>query len=423
MRTPLPSLVAVTALAAVTASAHAAPEPLVGATEVARIAPDGAIADGAIADDGAGLLAYGWSDQATRAEVRVLDLATGKDVRTIDVSALGVRLERVWLLGTGDGQTVFVVARAEDEALRVGALYDASGAELRRFGPADGLAVIERRAGLAGGQLGKKAKKAKKPKPPKKGAKPAPSTARPGFESLVISYKVAPHKSGGDVHTVEAFQPVSGKRVGKARSLHLVDGYDAKLDFRLNHWADDWTAAVGVKGGEWVKKENQRSPDVEARYSLLDGKFTSTAAIRDLYEHAGRYGVLAQFPNHGTFVRVADDLAGLELWRGGAKLAVTLDQPFDQYDLKSVSWTRGSGELVIGLKVDPWNAGAVKRKRQDPEYLDLYRVDDAGKATRVARVLATKKKLVMGSAAGRLWLAERNLGFDGSKSLTLYTIP
>ncbi len=412
MRAALLTMIAATLVAP---AAHAAPAPLVGATEVARLEPDGAIADRAIADDGDGLLAYGWTDQATRAEVRVLDLATGKDVRAVDVSALSLRLERLWMLGTGEAATLFVVGRTEDGTQRVGALYDGAGKELRRFGPVDGIALHTRALAST--------RKAKAPRKPKKGARPEPITAAPGFESLVITYQVEPHKSGGDVHTVTAYEPLKGKRLGKPRALHLVEGHDKKLDFRFNHWADDWTVAVGVKGGTWDKKENQRKPDVEGRYDLLAGKFTSTAAITDLYEHAGRFTVLALFPNQATFVRMSDNLVELDVWRGEQRLAVTLDQPLDQYDRKSLSWSGGRGELLVGLKIDPWNASAVGLRREAPTYLDLYRLDGQGAGTRVARVLAGKKDFAFGVSGDKVWLVERNLGFDGGKNLVLYTIP
>ncbi|MCA9677888.1 MAG: hypothetical protein KC464_22885 [Myxococcales bacterium] len=390
---------------ATAAKTSTGPADTVGLTEVARITPDGAIADGAIAGDGGTLLAYGWTDQSAHAEIRIVDTTTGAQVRVIDVSGLSVRLDRVAWHGAGDTGELFVVGRTEAGDTKIAALYDATGKELRRFGPAEHVALVQRPEAKA--TKGRKKRKA-----------PAATGA---MRDLVVTYQVAA-ADVGDVHTVEAFDPDTGKRVGKPHSLELADNRDAKLDFTLNHWSDDFTVAVGVKGGSWNKRTDMRSPDVEAHYDMIAGAVVSTAPIEHLYEHAARYQVLAQFPNQRAFARASDSLGEIELWRDEQKTVLELDQTLDQYDLKSSRVVRGQGDTLVVLRVDPWNVGSVQRRRADPEYLDLFRVDDAGKGRRVARILAPKKKFTLGVAGGRLWVVERNVGFDGGKSLALYTI-
>src|SRR5205814_1866747 len=187
---------------------------------------------------------------------------------------------------------------------------------------------------------------------------------------------------------VELLALENGQRIAPPRSLELEgDVVNKKLELRINHWSDGWTRAYGVKGGEWDPKENQRSPDVEAAYDLVLGKFVETRKIDDLFEQRKRFQALADAGGRVDFVRVAND--GVQLWRGGKVRIVELDQPLSNYEGKSVQSTvNPDGSAWIALKIDPVNPGAVARKKADPEYLDIFHVGTDGKASRKARVLA-----------------------------------
>lgn len=372
-----------------------APPPLpavVDLTEVARIAPAAGLIDRAIADDGAGRLAYVAADAATRAEVVVIDVATGAEQRRVDVAALTAAPARLYFVGAGAEAGLFVIGRplpTDDQPYaegQVGALYDAAGKEVRRLGPAESIAVVTVKG------------------------KPA-----------VAVRTVTPAKKGGDTYKVELFDPKKGKRIGKARSLTLVDGRDAKLGFRVNHWTADGTVAVGIKDGEYSRKEDMRMPDSEGRFDLVTGTLTTTP-IGDVVAHTRRFLVLAQAGGPAAFARVAEDLTGVELWRDDHPVAVRLDQPFELYDPKSLAWGVGDdGTLWLGLAVDPWNRPAVDRKKADPAYFDVFRVAADGAATREGRVLAPKARFDIGATAGHVWLLERNVGFDrGGKALTIF---
>src|SRR5262249_11421760 len=149
------------------------------------------------------------------------------------------------------------------------------------------------------------------------------------------------------------------------------------VDFHVNHWASGWTRAFGVKGGAWVKKENQRSPDTEASFDLIANKFVADKPIPDLFEQRKRFQVMAGADGQLDFVRAAWDNQPLQLWRDGKPAPLTLDQPLASYDPKSLQATvlpDGSGWLA--LKIDPVNADAVARKKADSEYLDIFRITD-----------------------------------------------
>jgi hypothetical protein len=378
-------------------SAHAKKRPprapLEGMTEVARLAPDAGLIDVAIGDDGAGLLAYVVADAAAKAEVRVVEVATGKEVRRFDVSALTSQPERLWFVGEGvfvTGKPVGADGEVVTDGTVVGAYFDAAGVRAKKtFGPAPIMLVRD------------------------------PDKAKP----LVIVKKVLPGKRGAEVHQVERFDLRKGKRLG-VKKLTLIDGRDDKLAFTVHHWTGDGLVAVGTKDGEWTRKTDTRAPDAEGRYDLVDGKKVVTTPIADPMAHARRYEVLAKEAGPSVFARVATDLTGLEVWRDEHPAAIALDQPFDLYDPKSLTWAIGDdGVLWLGLAIDPWNKRAVDRKKQDPEYFDVFRVDGA-KAMRVARVLAPKKRFAIGATAGHLWMLERNVGFSrGGKLLTIYKLP
>jgi hypothetical protein len=375
------------------------PAPLEGLTEVARLVPEEGLIETAIADDGAGQIAYVVADAASKAEVRVVAVATGKEVRRFAISALTSQPERLWFVGTGPKAQVFVVGKPTDAAgeviadgSSVGALFDAAGKQAKKkFGPAAAVVLV---------------------------------TDKKGKPSVAVKKELpGPKKLAGSVVIqVERLDLKSGKRIGKAKKLTLVGDRDDKLGFTVNHWTRDGLVAVGTKDGTYDKKEDVRTPDREGSYDLLDGKGVVVKPIPDPMAHVRRFTLLAKEGGQPLFLRVADDRTGVELWRDDHGTDLELDQGFDLYDPKSLVWGLGDdGTVHVGLAIDPWNKKAVERKKQDPEYFDVFRIGADGKATRIARVLGAKKRYLVGATAGHVWLLERNIGFSrGGKALTIY---
>lgn len=354
------------------------PAVLVGASQAARIAPTRGFIDDALAIDGA-RVAYVNTDGATFAELVIADVAGGEKLRTPLPPTLGTATAMRWL-----GDTLVVIGRTDDGASRA-AVIDPTGKVLRTVGPAADITLVDR-----GG---------------------------PRF----ALHRTKAGAAGATVHELELIDPATGKRVGKVRSFEITSAQTIKKsEFRVEHWRDGYTVLTGVKGGHWDPKENQRTPDVAATYDALTGKY-SEQPMTDPMEHARRAQVLAQHPGEASFVRMSDDLMTIELWRAGAPAAVELDQPLAMYDASTVAYaTDARGGQWLGLVIDPVNPAAVKRKKADIAYLDLFKID-GGKATRVARMLAApKKKYRWGVVDGRWWVVERSLGFDrGGTSLTV----
>lgn len=362
------------------------PPALEGLTEVGRVQPSEGFIELMIASDGAGLLAYVQADAATQAVVHIIDVTTGAEVRSFDIAKLTTTPRRLWFVGKGAEASIFVVGAALEGEGVVGAMYDGKGVIAKKtYGPATVVTLIERK----------------------------------GKPQIAVR-KVAPGKKGAEVHTVELFDTKKGKRIGKARKLTLINGRDDKLAFTFNHWADDGLTAVGTKEGEWSKKSDARTPDVEGRYDLTTAKMQKVT-VADLMDHKRRFDVLARRETAAVFARVSEDLTGIELWRNEQSVVVEISEPFNLYNPDSLTWgVDDDGTVWLGLTVDPWNRPAVDRKRADSEYFDIFKLDAAGKGARVARVLSSKKRLAIGATAGHLFVLDRNIGFDrGAKALIL----
>jgi len=395
MRRILPLALTLLAHTAAPTIAHAdvtAPRPaaLVGVTQQARIAPSKGFVDDAVAFDGV-RLAYINTDGATFADLIVHDINAGDaaDRRFPVPPDLGVIASLRFL--PDPEPRLFAIGHGDDGSARA-ALIALDGKVVRRFGPANDITLVMR----AG----------------------APRVAL---------HRAKVTNRGGTQHQLELVELDKGKRVGKLRTIDVDGAGDvARLELHVNHWTDGFTHAIGTKGGHWDRKEDQRTPDVYADYDVLDGTFT-TAPVDDVMALAKRMQILAaRTTGEPVFVRMADDLAGVELWKAGTFTPLELDQPIGQYDTGTLAgFVDADAHVWLAMKVDPVNAAAVKKKIADPEYLDLFAAAPEGtKAVRRARVLVTPKKLYRwGVASGRWWLLERSVGFDrGGTSLTIYKL-
>ncbi|HEU0035710.1 MAG TPA: hypothetical protein VFQ53_34095 [Kofleriaceae bacterium] len=375
-------------------AAEAQPKPatpaVVGATELVRLAPPVGFIDDGIAADG-DRVAYVVADSTAKAELHVVSLA-GKPEQVVDVSAVTLHPIALELVG---GRAL--VIGAEEDGRQVAALVE-----------------------LADGGRGKPAGRAV--------YKVGPAThvtrlMRDGKLRLAV-HRVT---TTGDRtrHEVELLALDTGRRIAGGRAFELEGGTTNKaLDLRVNHWSDGFTVAHGIKGGEWNKKDNARSPDVEATYDLVAGKLVDRKPIEDLFEQRKRFQTLADAGDGRLdFVRALP--TGVQLWHAGKSRMLELDQPYASYDAKSLQGTvAADGTGWIALQIDPVNAEAVARQKADVEYLDVFRVTADGKAVRKARVLASSMRFRFGPATGdRFWLLERNQTMErGGKALRLFQI-
>ncbi|HUS29488.1 MAG TPA: hypothetical protein VMZ53_13335 [Kofleriaceae bacterium] len=363
----------------------------VGANEIMRLTPPAGFVDDVVAYENQ-RIAYIVADTSTKAELHVVQLGCAKcaeEKKEIVVDLSPVTLRPISLRFVGQGR-IFVVG-ATEEGKQVGALVELAkspAAPVYKVGPAAHINVMKRDSA-----------------------------------QRVVAHFADPTKKGVK-HHVEVFVLESGKRLITSKPLELEGAHDKRIDLTVNHWADGWTRAIGTKGGEWVKKENQRSPDTEAVYDVVAGKYIENKPIGDLFEQRKRFQVLADANGQAEFLRMTPDNQSIQVWRGGAMKTVDLDQPLASYDPKSMQGlVNADGTAWIVLKVDPVNADAVARKKADPEYLDIFKLGADGKATRKARILAKGVRHRFGVVGDFFWLLERSTGFDrGGKALIVYSL-
>ena len=348
------------------------PPPLVGATEVQSFgAATGFVEDAIGYDDQR--IAYVVADGSTKSELHIAQPNVPEVV--IDLSAITLHAISVKLLGS---RTFVIGLDANNE--QTGAMLEKSKV-IWKVGPATHITVLDKK--------------------------------------LAIDHQT------GSRHEVELASLDTGKRIAAGHAFEVdATGTNKALDFHVNHWSDGWTKAYGIKGGDWDRKENQRTADVEATYDLIAGKFIDRHPIQDLFEQRKRYQVLADANGAFDFVRMSWDNVNVVAWRGGKSLTLEVDQALSQYDPKSLQGDLQPDATWIGLEVDPVNADAVARKKADPRYFDIFKAGSNGKAVRKMRVLeATGVHYRFGVIRDKVWLLERSPGFDrGGKALTFYAI-
>ncbi|MEZ4401077.1 MAG: hypothetical protein R3B06_13720 [Kofleriaceae bacterium] len=358
------------------------PPPLVGLTELGTFRAEPGLIDETIVTHAGQLVAL--VSEAGAASIVELGLADAKVVRRIALPDLA---DAVRVIPVDDRWVVIHGAAAPYAA----ALVDATGKVLRRWPPAAAFSVR-----TDGG--------------------------KPVLVTHTVSVK-GKGKAAVTVHAVALVDLATGKplrRRGKQLTVTAA-GRDAKLDFKPAYFLDDMTVVVGTKGGMFRKADRIRSPDTWARYDLVSGAWLADAAITDPMELARRQPILAAHAGERQFVRMSDDLADLELWRDGEVATLELDE-LANYDPTSASWARRGDRLWVGLTVDPTNPAAVRRKKADPRYLDLFELD-GNRATRKARLLRDQVGTAWGFAGDVLWVLERPLGVaTGGVALTLYRL-
>lgn len=393
MATALTSVALVCGAVAVASAQPKRGAPLtpVGANQIMKLTADAGFVDDVIAYDNQ-RVAYVIADTATKAELHVVQLGCTKCIEqkqeiVVDLSPVTLRPTALRLVG----QRAFVIGATED-GNQIAALVELgkkTATPVYKVGPAAHISVVTRDS-----------------------------------QPRVAVHKTTSTKTGTR-HHVELLALETGKRVAVGKAFELDKDQHQKLDFRVNHWGDGWTRAVGIKGGDWNKKENQRTPDTEATYDLVAGKFVENKPITDLVEQRKRFQTLADAGGQLDFARMTWDSKAVQVWSRGAARTVELDQPIALYDAKSLQGVvAADGSAWIAIKVDPVNPDAVARKKADVEYLDVFRVGPGETtAVRKARIPAKNLRFRFGVIDAHFWVLERSTGFDrGGRAITIYAL-
>lgn len=372
-------------------------QPLIGARVLTKVTPAAGFVDDPIAfDDAGGRLVYVNASISGTAQLQVLDLAqAGATIGTIDVTPFSAAPAGVQF--ALDGEHYLVFARNKEAGTMTAALFDKAGKVKHEFGPATDLRT----------------------------------RMHAGKQALVLYTRAfASTKKGPPEvrHTVELRDLATGRALAKPRTLIADEGGEvAKLDFRIEYWTDDYTRAVGIKGGKWDRKEDQRSPDHEAWFEVVTGTFTKSFPIKDLIEHTRKAKVLGAHDNQPQFVAVANDLSGVLLYDRGVAKPIALTETFLHYYANSLVMQPQSadGTIFFTLTIDPVHPDAAARRKAVPSYLDLYELaPGATTAKRRARILLGDKRERIWRATPEHWVVmPKHIGFDrGGKALTLFAL-
>jgi hypothetical protein len=205
------------------------------------------------------------------------------------------------------------------------------------------------------------------------------------------------------------------------------DEFIKSLDLTLLYWKNGYTQLVGKKKGEYDKLKDQRMNDGEGIYDLVGNQLLRNILIQDVIEYTKLAALRAQHHNQALFVHVTEDLKGVELVTSDDKrVPVKLAEAFHMYDSTSLQSEIGrDGIVYFTLTIDPVNPEAVNRKKQDPEVIDLYRLDPTGdgKATRLARLPKGDRRFGWHHSGGTWVVLRKHKGFGrGGGELEVYSL-
>ncbi len=404
MRTP--KLLAFCALfLGVATSAHAGSpasiedSPVQSAKLAHTIAPGHGFVDDPFSFDRAGSrLLYVEAVAGISAHLVVVDVAQRTELFRVNLEKFSLRPSRVEF--AVDGEHFLAWSNDEKSGKQQVALLDAKGRVARKFGPADDIV----------------------------------RTQYQGQQALVVHdvtslKKRRKHREGDPVlrHTVGVYAISSGKLLGKKTNLDL-NGVNRsnKLDFSFKYWAQNFTVAVGIKGGVWDRKENQRSPDSEGWYTMPTATFSKRLPITNIVKHRERLAKLIKHAKRSRDVVMRRNLTGIDFVENGNFKALTLAEPFHHYDPMSlVTQVSSTGNLFFTITIDPVHPDAAAKRRAVKPWMDLYEYSPAtNKVTRRARLLPPKVRKYSWRATRSHWaIIPRHIGFDrGGTKLLLYAL-
>jgi hypothetical protein len=380
------------------------PTQIESAELVQTIKPSTGFIDDPFAFDNAGSrLLYVNSDTGSSAQVVVLDTLQKTELRRVSLKKFTLKPTKAQF--AIDGEHFLVWSEDNKTGRQVAAVLSNKGKVLRKFGPAldivrstyegQDVVVVHDVSSITA----KKKRKRRKKETSNEGA-------------LVR-------------HTVGVYAIATGKLIGKKTDLDLnAEDKSPSLDFTLKYWANDFTVAVGIKGGEWDAKEDQRSPDFEGHYEMPTRTFAKRLPIKNLMAHRERMARLVKFAKRSKDVVVKHNLTGIDFVADGEFSPIKLSEPFHHYDPQSLVVQAASGDSIFfSITIDPVHPDAAARRRAVKPWIDLYEYDlKRNKATRRARLLPKKGRKNAWRANSTHWaVMPQHIGFDrGGSHLHLY---
>ncbi len=196
--------------------------------------------------------------------------------------------------------------------------------------------------------------------------------------------------------------------------------------FKPLWWYDGYTMGAVLKAGEFDKARDMRRPDRFARFDVFAGRVLDEHEIEDVLAFAQVGALHAAHPDEESFALFSEDHRKLLLVDGLEQHELTVARPLMLYDAETLAYHPADPEgLAVSLTIDPVNPAALKRKKSDPDDIDLYVVDRrAHAATLRLRLAGQGRPSAWQIVGGRVGLLRKSKGFDrGGVALEVYDLP
>jgi hypothetical protein len=190
-------------------------------------------------------------------------------------------------------------------------------------------------------------------------------------------------------------------------------------------WSDGFATLAGLKAGEYDKARDMRRPDRFTRLDVFTGRTGDEREIEDVLGFAHVAADHRPRDNAEVFVHLTDDHQKLELVDGIEEHEIALARPLQSYDPQAFAFQVLDGDrIALSATVDPVNATAVKRKKADPDDIDLYEVSRKTRAATLRlRLPGDGRPNGWYLSGNRLALLRKGKGFDrGGIGLEVYEL-
>ncbi len=338
----------------------------------------------AIRDDGRAI-AYVITDGATSASLRVAELGGVQS----EVTGLPTTVSALYWLGDA---RLLVVARDPEHQTVTAQVYTPQAAGKEKLGPVDAIAL-----GTVSGK------------------------------AAVVTWSRV-EKRGALDYVLAAYDRATLKPIAK-KSLHADPETGIKHPqgpFKPLWWHDGYTMVAALKAGEFDKARDMRRPDRFAQLEPFTGKLSDEHELDDVLAFTRIATDHNAHQGEDAFIHLSEDHRKVLLTDGTNEHELALARPFFLYDPETLAWqTLDANRVALSFTVDPVNPEALKRKKQDPDDLDIYFVDRKSHAATIALKLSGQgRPSAWRIAGGRIGVLRKSKGFDrGGVALEVYELP
>ena len=215
-----------------------------------------------------------------------------------------------------------------------------------------------------------------------------------GQQALCLT-TIKKDRKGNKRHATVAYSTATGKRIAGYRIAVQPDGTLSAPNVRILYWEPGHMSLVGMRKGKYDKKRDIRLPDTAIRYDFLERKETWSSAPQKLMKWTLATNLRPQHKGQFRYVHVSDDYKTLyAVSRNNDVSEVSTPVKWGLYEARSLKQqeSQDGAQLFFSMTVDPVNPDAVKRKKSDPERVDIYRLDKGSKPTPLGQVLTGRKR-------------------------------